>query len=110
MTFHIEHFLPRSRGGLTTMANLVLSCPGCNLAKADRINGEDQSGHVQPLFNPRDYEPWVLGWHLHFILDLECGIIVPRTVTGEATAKTLRVNDPRRVFARKLQITAGLIA
>ena len=44
VTFHIEHFLPRSHGGLTVLSNLVLSCPGCNLAKSDRTTGEDQSG------------------------------------------------------------------
>ena len=110
VTFHIEHLMPRSRGGQTVMSNLALSCPGCNLAKADRTTGEDQGGQTQPLFNPRDYEPWLLGWHLHFALDRESGIIVPRTPTGEATVRTLRINDPVRVFARKLQIFAGLIA
>jgi hypothetical protein len=110
VTFHIEHFLPRSRGGRTEMSNLVLSCPGCNLAKADRTSGVTRTGSAQALFNPRQYEPWLLGWHLHFTLDRGSGIILPRTATGVVTAKTLRINDPRRVFARKLQILAGLIA
>jgi len=107
--FHIEHILPRSRGGLTLLSNLALGCPGCNLAKADRTAGEDDSGRTQPLFNPRDYEPSLLGWHLHFALDRDSGLILPRTPTGEATVRTLRMNDPTRVFARKLQIGAGLI-
>jgi len=110
VTFHIEHFMPRSRGGQTMMGNLVLSCPGCNLAKADRTTGEDYSGQTQFLFNPRNYEPWLLGWHLHFALDRESGIILPRTPTGQATVTALRIDDPLRVFARKLQIFAGLIA
>jgi hypothetical protein len=110
VTFHIEHFVPRSRGGLTIMSNLVLSCPGCNLAKADRTTGQDQGGHVQSLFNPRAYEPWLLGWHLHFEFHRQSGIIAPRTSIGDATVRTLRMNDPRRVFARGLQILAGLIA
>ena len=109
VTFHIDHFVPRC-GGLTMMSNLVLGCPGCNLAKSDRTKGEDQSGQMQPLFNPRDYEPWLLGWHLHFALDGETGIVVPRTPTAEATVITLRINAPLRVFARKLQIFVGLIA
>ena len=110
ITFHIEHVVPRSRGGQTVMSNLGLSCPGCNLAKAERTAGEDQSGRTQPIFNPRDFEPWVLGWHLHFALDRESGMIVPRTPTGEATVRALRMNDVLRVFARRLQIRAGLIA
>jgi hypothetical protein len=109
VTFHIEHFLPRSQGGATTMANLVLSCPGCNLAKSDRTEGEDQRGHTQPLFNPRQYEPSLLGWHLHFTLDRDSGLIVARSPVGEATLSVLRMNDALRVYARKLQIGAGLI-
>lgn len=110
VTFHIEHLVPRSRGGQTVMSNLAFSCPGCNLAKADRTTGEDQSGQMRPLFNPRNHEPSLLGWHLHFALDHESGMILPRTPAGEATVRTLRINDPMRVFARQLQILAGLIA
>jgi hypothetical protein len=61
------------------------------------------------LFNPRDFEPWILGWHLHFILDRQTGLISPRTAVGEATVAALRVNGPLRVFARRLQIQIGLI-
>ena len=109
VTFHIDHFVPGSRGGITAMNNLVLSCPGCNLAKADHSTGADDSGKEQPLFNPRQYEPWVLGWHLHFSLDRDTGIVVARTPTGQATVSTLKINDGLRVFARKLQVSVGLI-
>jgi hypothetical protein len=76
------------------MSNLALSCPGCNLAKAKLSSGEDETGQTQALSNPRDYEPWLLGWHLHFALDREAGIILPLTPMGEATVNTLRMNDP----------------
>jgi hypothetical protein len=108
--FHLEHVVPRSQGGKTVMSNLALSCPGCNLAKADRTSGEDLSGLIQPLFNPRAFEPWLLGWHLNFALDRRSGLIVPRTPAGEASVRTLKMNDSLRVFARKLQLLAGLIA
>lgn len=91
------------------LSNLGLSCPGCNLAKAQRTTGHDQAGRLQSHYNPRDYEPSRLGWHLHFALDLESGMILPRTPIGEATVTTLRMNDALRLFARKLQIAAGLI-
>lgn len=110
VTFHIEHVVPTSLGGKTILANLALSCPGCNLSKTNRRHGTDASGVDQELFNPRAYEPWLLGWHLHFTLDRNTGRIVARTPVGEATAKTLKVNAPPRLFARKLQIAAGLIA
>lgn len=80
------------------MSNLALSCPGCNLAKADKTSGKDQSGQVQSLFNPREYEPWLLGWHLHFLLDRESGTMLPRTPVGEATILTLGVNSERGLF------------
>ncbi len=110
VTFHIEHVVPRSRGGRTVMNNLAMSCPGCSLAKADRTAGPDAGGQPQPFFNPRDYEPWQLGWHLHFVLDRDTGLIVPRTPMAEATIQAMRMNDSLRAVARKLQILAGLIA
>jgi hypothetical protein len=100
-----RHLVEARAGG-----NLALSCPGCNLAKAERTTGLDENGRTQPLFNPRNFEPWLLGWHLHFTLDRESGMVVPRTPIGQATIRTLRMNDPLRLFARKLQILAGLIA
>lgn len=109
VTFHIEHFLPQSQGGETSLGNLVLSCPGCNLAKGDRTTGSDRSGTTWALFNPREYESWLLGWHLHFILDRDSGLIVPRSGQGEATLLTLDMNSRLRTFARKLQIDTGLI-
>jgi hypothetical protein len=110
VTFHIEHALPRARGGETVLSNLVFSCPGCNLTKSDRTTGEDDASRSHSLFNPRNYEPWLLGWHLHFAMEHESGTILPRTPVGQATVNALRMNDRLRVFARRLQITAGLIA
>lgn len=109
VTFHIEHIVSRSRGGKTRLSNLALSCPGCNLAKGDRQQGLDGHGQLQPLFNPRDFEPPSLGWHLHFLLDRDSGMILPRTNVAQATIAALQMNDPRRVFARHLQVKAGLI-
>src|SRR5437588_103524 len=77
VTFHIEHLRPRSQGGQTVMSNLALSCPGCNLAKAERTTGQDEGGRTRRLFNPRHFEPWLLGWHMHFTLDRRSGLIVP---------------------------------
>jgi hypothetical protein len=110
VTFHVEHVVPRSAGGKTTLSNLALSCPGCNLAKGDRVRGADAGGNDRELFNPRAYEPWLLGWHLHFTLERETGRIVALTPTGEATVSLLNMNATQRAYARKFQIAAGLIA
>lgn len=53
VTFHIEHLLPRSRRGQAVLSNLAFSCLGCNLAKAQRTTGEDETGRTQLLFNLR---------------------------------------------------------
>ncbi len=34
---HVDHFIPRSRGGKDEKGNLVTSCFDCNVGKADRI-------------------------------------------------------------------------
>ena len=36
-------------------------------------------------------------------------MIFPRTPTGDATIRTLGMNGVHRVFARRLQVRAGLI-
>ena len=109
VVFHVEHCRPRSLGGPTTMSNLALSCPGCNLAKAQRTIGTDDDGVDQPLFNPREYEPWILGWHLHFSLDRRSGLILPRSGVGQATVRALDFNADNRALARLLQIRSGLL-
>ena len=110
VTFHIDHIVPRTEGGATAMSNLALCCPGCNLSKAGKTAGLSQDGTDFPLYNPRDFEPWLLGWHLHFSLGPHTGLIHPVTLTGEVTVATLKMNGAARVFARKLQVQAGLIA
>jgi hypothetical protein len=94
VTFHLEHVIPQYRGGKTALNNLAFSCPGCNLAKSERMTGQDEAGRIQPLFNPRNFEPSVLGWHLHFALDRQSGMIGPRSPVGEATIRALKMNEP----------------
>ena len=40
-TFHIEHVVPRSKGGASDEGNLALACPSCNLHKGDRMHAVD---------------------------------------------------------------------
>ena len=61
-TFHVEHIVPRCRGGSSDFDNLAWACPSCNLHKSDRVSavapGTDQE---VSLFHPR-----VDRWHDHF--------------------------------------------
>jgi 5-methylcytosine-specific restriction endonuclease McrA len=46
----IDHLHPRSRGGLTTWENCVISCMRCNERKRDRTPVE---AHMKPIRHPR---------------------------------------------------------
>lgn len=53
-SFHVEHIVPRARGGTSDIENLALACPGCNLHKADRVDAVDPTtGQMARLFHPR---------------------------------------------------------
>jgi 5-methylcytosine-specific restriction endonuclease McrA len=52
-TFHVEHVIPQSKGGESTLENLALACPGCNLHKADETRVPDPlTGEQVALFHP----------------------------------------------------------
>lgn len=38
--FQVDHFIPLSRGGSNWPSNIVLACPGCNLAKGSKLPSE----------------------------------------------------------------------
>lgn len=103
-TFHVEHIVPRSRGGADDATNGALSCWSCNSAKASHVNGVDPAtGSEQPLFHPRQQL-----WEEHFELSADQLHVVGRTAVGRATVKRLRMNDPRfQPIARELWMTAG---
>jgi hypothetical protein len=101
-TFHVEHVLPRSRGGTDAPDNLAWACPGCNLRKSDRIEGVDPAdGVVVPLFHPRRDR-----WGEHFAWS---GTeLPPLTPTGRVTAAMLELNHPRRRQIREAEALFGL--
>lgn len=101
-TFHLEHVIPRSRGGTSDLDNLAWACPGCNLHKADRVEGADpDTSRAVPLFNPRRDQ-----WADHFRWrDFQ---IVGLTSTGRATAAAFNLNHARRLFIRQVETAFGL--
>ncbi len=108
--FHIEHVVPKSLGGATSLDNLALSCSGCNLAKGPPTGMKIAGNAVETaFFNPRNYSPSTLGWHLHFNLDRESGIIYPISDRGIATIQGPDMNSDLRVRARQWQWEAGVL-
>ena len=101
-TFHIEHVIPRCKGGLTILDNLALACPACNLHKAAKTSAIDPvSGETVQL-----YHPVRQGWSDHFRFD---GYrIEGLTDVGRATAQALHLNNNRRQRIRAVEEAFGL--
>lgn len=106
-TFHVEHVVPRCRGGVDHPDNGALSCWSCNSAKAGHLTGTDpETSREEPLFHPRRD-----AWAEHFELSGDDGglRVLGKTPVGRATVARLRMNDPRfQPRARRLWRLAGL--
>ena len=102
--FHINHILPRSRGGPTLMSNLVLQCPSCSLHKSDKITAIDpRTGAIVRLFHPLTQS-----WDEHFALHAN-GRCTGKTAVGRATVQALHMNDVLPWAARALQLELGIL-
>ena len=96
VVFHLEHIVPRKRGGAGDLSNRALACPMCNLAKSSHVSGCDPlSGAFEPLFNPRQQI-----WAGHFCLAENRLAIRGLTPTGRATVARLQLNSRIRLLAR----------
>lgn len=102
--FHVNHIIPRSRGGPTVLANLVTQCPHCSLHKSNKVVADDPAtGTPAALYHPLEQ-----GWGEHFAVTTD-GISTGKTPTGRATVEALWMNDPLPRIARGLQVRLGLI-
>lgn len=94
--FHIDHIVPRSAGGKTTLDNLALACVSCSLRKAARLEARDpKTGDTVRLFNPRRDR-----WTDHFELTPSFHVR-GTTAVGRATARALAVNRAMMVALRR---------
>lgn len=93
--FHVDHVVPRSANGPTTMENLALACVSCSLRKGARQFGPDpQTGQPASLLNPRQQS-----WRDHF--EWIRGYVVGRSPTARATILALVMNRPLAVAIRE---------
>ena len=101
-TFHVEHVIPRSLGGASSLENLAWACPSCNLHKSNRVEVRPAEGvELIPLFNPRTDE-----WTVHFRWNAY--EILGNSPVGWVTVETLRFNDERRIRIRQAEELFGL--
>ncbi len=96
--FSIEHIVPRSQGGETTLKNLALACQGCNNHKYNKTKGRDPlNGQVVPLYNPRQQR-----WSDHFVWNNDCSLVIGLSPTGRATVEVLQLNREGVVNLRRI--------
>jgi hypothetical protein len=102
--FHVDHIIPKSKGGETMIENLALQCPHCSLHKASKTHGVDPlDGAIVPLFHPLRNV-----WAEHFHLTAE-GNVSGTSAVGRATVDALQMNTPLVRTARAMQTGIGFI-
>jgi hypothetical protein len=100
---HLEHIVPRARGGRTEETNLWLACSLCNRYKSDQTHGRDPvTGRRVRLFNPRRQQ-----WSRHFRWSAEGSEVIGQTVCGRATVTALQMNNDLAILVRLQWITVG---
>jgi hypothetical protein len=101
--FPIDHILPRTEGGTTTLDNLSFACPHCNGHKWMHTMGHDpETDTVQPLFHPR-----LDTWDSHFAWS-ETRLLQGLSPSGRSTISRLQINHPDMVEVRRLMSDLGL--
>ncbi len=94
--FHVEHIIPRSKGGADSESNRALACPRCNERKgALRDYRDPRSRKIVPLFHPRRHS-----WTAHFRRSSDHRMILGLTPTGRATVEALGLNSLSRQALR----------
>ncbi len=92
----VDHVVSEKHGGPTQSENLAYACACCNRAKgSDIASFASSTGEMTRLFNPRA-DCWADHFRLHGPL------IDPQTPIGEATVRTLRLNDTERIRERQV--------
>jgi hypothetical protein len=101
LAFEIEHIISLKHGGGNESENLAYACPHCNQNKgSDLTTFLDSYENIVAIFNPRKQS-----WTDHF--KIEEGEILPRSDTGRATIKLLKLNEPERLIHRKILMQSG---
>lgn len=100
-TYQVDHIVSIKHGGENNISNFAYACSVCNQFKGTDL-GTYLPGinRLIRLFNPRRDK-----WSKHFTIS--DGIIISKTLIGEATIKILSLNQPDRVLLRQVLVQAG---
>lgn len=100
----VEHVIPASAGGSSSLENLAFACSGCNAHKYDKLRGIDPvTARSFRLFNPRRDR-----WARHFAWNADTLKMDGVTGVGRATVSALKLNRPALVNLRRLLLREGL--
>lgn len=99
----VDHIIPTSRGGATSLDNLRMACTLCNGSKQNHQTGIDpESGSEFALLNPR-----VDTWRDHFQWDGDGVRLIGLTPVGRTTIERLRMNRGIVLSARRYWVRGG---
>lgn len=103
-SFVMEHIIPISENGETSLNNLALACGGCNGHKYTKVSAMDPVSQIEvPLYHPRQQT-----WQDHFAWSADYLQMIGLTEIGRATVHALNLNRPGIVNMRRLLLLAGL--
>jgi hypothetical protein len=101
--FSVDHVVPQAAGGTNQLANLALSCLGCNNLKHTFTDGVDPiTGEMARLYHPREDS-----WHEHFVWSEDRCSLIGISAIGRATISRLRLNRAGVVNLRALLVARG---
>ena len=100
--YSVEHIFPVAQGGNSDLANLALSCQGCNGYKSSKTVALDAISHTLARF----YHPRQDVWQEHFTWSEDFMEIVGLTAKGRVTVKALKLNRARVINLRRI-LAAG---
>lgn len=101
-SFHLEHIRPVAKAGATTLENMALACPSCNLHKSNRLTAQDPESQLTvPLYHPRTHS-----WSEHFAW--RATTVLGLTPIGRATIAALDLNHTRRLRVRDAEAKFGM--
>jgi hypothetical protein len=99
----VDHVIPTTKGGVTSLGNLCFACRRCNEYKGSQIAAPDPlTGKTSPLFHPRQHR-----WLDHFAWDGSTIQLIGLTPIGRTTIGALNMNNPVIVAARSRWASAG---
>lgn len=97
-SFDIDHVLPVSLGGASSIVNMAYACSGCNRHKYNRLTAFDTvEGAEVALYHPRTQR-----WEEHFGWNEDYTLVLGLTATGRATIDALQLNREGVVNLRTL--------